>query len=212
MVVGHLSFKEFPRRKLWKKSYDEHQFSSVQSLSHVWLFVTLWTAAHQASLSITNSWSLPKLMSIESVRPQPSHPLSSPSSPALNLSQHQGLFQWVSSSHQVAKVLEFHLDRVLKSRDIILPTKVHIVKAMVFPVVMYGCESWTIKKAGHWKVDAFELWCWRRRFRVPLTARTSNQSILKEINLEYSLEGLMLKLQSLSTWCKEPTHWKRPWC
>ena len=85
---------------------------------------------------------------------QPSHPLSSPSPPALNLSQHQGLFQWVSSSHQVAKVLEFHLDRVLKSRDIILPTKVHIVKAMVFPVVMYGCESWTIKKAEHWRIDA----------------------------------------------------------
>ena len=84
---------------------------------------------------------------------------------------------------------------MLKSRDIILPTKVHLVKAMVFPVVMYGCESWTIKKAEHRGIDAFELWCWRRLLRVPWTARRSNQSILKEINPEYSLEGLMLKLK-----------------
>ena len=76
-----------------------------------------------------------------------------------------------------------------------LPTKVHIVKAMVFPVVMYGCESWTIKKAEPWRIDAFELWCWRRLLRIPWTARRSNQSILKKINSEYSLEGLMLKLQ-----------------
>ena len=84
---------------------------------------------------------------------------------------------------------------ILKSRDITLPTKVHLVKAMVFPVVMYGCESWTIKKAVCWRTDAFELWCWRRLFRVPWTARKSNQSILKEISPEYSLEGLMLKLK-----------------
>ena len=86
-----------------------------------------------------------------------------------------------------------NLDSILKSRDITLPTKVHIVKAMVFPVVMYGCETWTIKKAECWRIDAFELWCWRRLLRIPWTARRSNQSILKEINPESSLEGLMLK-------------------
>ena len=88
-----------------------------------------------------------------------------------------------------------NLDSTLKSRDITLPTKVRLVKAMVFPVVMYGCESWTIKKAEHWKIDAFELWCWRRLLRVPWTARRSNQSNIKEISPEYSLEGLMLKLK-----------------
>ena len=88
-----------------------------------------------------------------------------------------------------------NLDSILKSRDVILPTKVHLVKNMVFPVVMYGCESWTIKKAEHRRTDAFELWCWRRLLRVPLTARRSNQSILMEISPEYSLEGLMLKLK-----------------
>ena len=87
------------------------------------------------------------------------------------------------------------LDSILKSRDITLPTKFHLVKAMVFPVVMYGYESWTIKKAEHWRIDAFELQCWRRLLRVPWTARRSNQSILKEISPEYSLEGLMLKLK-----------------
>ena len=84
---------------------------------------------------------------------------------------------------------------ILKSRDITLPTKVHLIKAMVFPVVMYGCESWTIKKAEHWRIDAFELWCWRRLLRVPWTARRSNQSILKEISPGCSLEGLMLKMK-----------------
>ena len=88
-----------------------------------------------------------------------------------------------------------NLESILKSRDITLPTKAHLVKAMVFPVVMYGCESWTMKKAEHWRIDAFELWCWKRLLRVPWTARRSNQSILKEINLEYSLEELMLKLK-----------------
>ena len=88
-----------------------------------------------------------------------------------------------------------NLDSIIKSRDITLPTKVHLVKAMVFPVVMYGCESWTLKKAEHRRIDPFELWCWRRVLRVPWTARRSNQSILKEISPEYSLEGLMLRLK-----------------
>ena len=88
-----------------------------------------------------------------------------------------------------------NLDGILKSRDITLPTKVHLVKAMVFQVVMYGCESWTIKKAERRRIDDFELWCWRRLLRVPWTARRSNQSILKEISPEYLLEGLMLKLK-----------------
>ena len=87
-----------------------------------------------------------------------------------------------------------NLDSILKSRDITLPTKVCLVKAMVFPVLMYGCESWTIKKAERQRIDAFELWCWRRLLRVPWTARRSNQSILKEINPEFSLEGPMLKM------------------
>ena len=88
-----------------------------------------------------------------------------------------------------------NLNSVLKSRDITLPTKFHLVKAMIFPIVMYGCQSWTIKKAELQRIDAFELWCWRRLLRVPWTARKSNQTILKEISAEYSLEGLMLKLK-----------------
>ena len=88
-----------------------------------------------------------------------------------------------------------NLDSIFKSRDITLPTKVHLVKAMVFPVVMYGCESWTVKKAEHQRIDTFELWCWRRLLKLPRTARRSNQSILKEIGPEYSLEGLKLKLK-----------------
>ena len=123
-----------------------------------------------------------------------------------------------------------NLDSILKSRDITLSIKVRIVKAMVFPVFMYGCKSWNIKKAEHQRIDAFELWCWRRLLRVPWFARRSNQFILKEISPEYSLEGLMhvlalaahilkleglmlkLKLQYLATRGKEPSHWKRPWC
>ena len=107
-----------------------------------------------------------------------------------------------------------NLDSILKSRDITLSTKVHLVKAMVFPAVMYGCESWTIKKAECWRIDAFELWCWRKLLRVPWTARRSNQSILKEISPGCSLEGLMLKLKLwyLATWREELTHLKRPWC
>ena len=105
-------------------------------------------------------------------------------------------------SHEIKRCLLLgrkamtNLDSMLKSRDITLPTKVHLVKAMVFPIVMYGCESWTIKKAEHRRTDAFELWCWRRLLRVPWMARRSNQSILKEIRPECSLEGLMLKLKS----------------
>ena len=104
-------------------------------------------------------------------------------------------------SHEIKRCFLFgqkavtHLDSILKSRDITFPMKVHLVKSMVFPVVMYGCESWTIKKAEHRRIDAFELWCWRRLLRVSWTAKRSNQSILKEISPEYSLEGLMLKLK-----------------
>ena len=105
-----------------------------------------------------------------------------------------------------------NLDSILKSRDITLPTKVRLVKAMVFPVVMYQCESWTMKKAEHQRIDAFELWYWRRLLRIPWTARRSNQSILKEISPEYSLEGLMLKLklQYFDHLMEELTHLKRP--
>ena len=105
-----------------------------------------------------------------------------------------------------------HLDGILKSRDIALPTKVHLVKAMVFLVIMCGCESWTIKKAECQRIDAFELWCWRRLLRVPWTSRRSKQSILKEISLDYSLEGLMnWSSHIFSTWCEELTYLKRPW-
>ena len=104
-------------------------------------------------------------------------------------------------SHEIKRCLLLgrrvmtNLDSILKSRDVTLPTRAHLVKAMVFPVVMYGCETWTIKKAERQRIDAFELWCWRRLLRVPWTARRSNQSILKEISPDYSLEGLMLKLK-----------------
>ena len=104
-------------------------------------------------------------------------------------------------SHEIKKCLLLgrkamtNLDSILKNNDITLPTKIHLVKVMVFPVVMYGCTSWTIKKAEHQRIDAFELWCWRRLLRVPWTARRSNQSILKEISPEYSWEGLTLKLK-----------------
>ena len=106
-----------------------------------------------------------------------------------------------------------NLDHIFKSRDITLPTKVHLVKAMVFPVVMYGCESWTVKKAEYGRIDAFELWCWRRLLRVPWTARRSNQSILKEISPGISLEGMMLWLKlpyfgHLMRRGKVLTHWK----
>ena len=104
-----------------------------------------------------------------------------------------------------------NLDSIFKRRDITLPTKVHLVKAMVFPEVMYGCGSWTIKNSEHQRIDTFKLWYWRRLLRVPWTARRSNQSILKEISPGISLEGMMLKLNSstLATSCEELTHWKR---
>ena len=122
-------------------------------------------------------------------------------------------------SHEIKRYLILgrktmtNLGSILKSRDITLLTKVHIVKAMVFPVVMYGCESWTIKKADWQRIDAFELSCWRRLLRVPWTARRANQSILKEISPEYSLEDWCWSWSSntLATWCEEQSHWKRPW-
>ena len=106
-----------------------------------------------------------------------------------------------------------NLDSMLKSRDIILPTKVFIVKAMFFPVVMYGCESWTIKKAELWRTDTFELWCWRRLLRVPWTARRSNQSILKKwvLNIHWKDWCWSWNSNTLATWCEELTHWKRLW-
>ena len=104
-----------------------------------------------------------------------------------------------------------NLDSILKSRDITLPTKVHPVKAMVLPVFMYGYESWTVKKAERWRIDAFELWCWRRLLRVLWTARRSNQSILKEISPVF-IRGTDAEANTLATWCEELTHLKRPWC
>ena len=116
-------------------------------------------------------------------------------------------------SHEIKRRLLFgmkvmtNLDSILKSRDITLPTKVHLVKAMVFLVVMYECESWTVKKAERWRINAFQLWCWRRLLRVPWTSRRSNQSILKEINLGCSLEGLMLKLETPILWPPRAKSW-----
>ena len=106
------------------------------------------------------------------------------------------------------------LDSILINRDITLPTKVHLVKVMVFPVVMCGCETWTIKKAEHWRIDVFELWCWRRLLRVTWTARRSNQSILKEIvlNIHWKVWRWSWSSNTYATWCEELTHWKRHWC
>ena len=118
-------------------------------------------------------------------------------------------------SHEIKRCLLLgrkamtNLDSILKSRYVTLPTRVCLVKGVVFPVVMYGCESWIIKKAEHQRFDAFELWCWRRLLRVPWAARRSNQSVLKEISVKYSLEGLMLK-QKLQYFGEKLTHWKRP--
>ena len=121
-------------------------------------------------------------------------------------------------SHEIKRCLFLgrkamtNLDSVLKSRDIALPTNVHLVKALILPVVIYECENWTIKKAEHGRIDAFELWYWRRFLRVPWTARRSNQSMLKEISPEYSLEDWCWSSNILATWCEELTRWKRPWC
>ena len=118
-------------------------------------------------------------------------------------------------SHEIKRCLLLgrkvttNLDSILKSRDIILPTKVHLIKATVFPVVMYGCESWIVKKAECQRIDAFELWCWRRLLRVPQTARRSNQSIL---NVHCQDWCWSWNSNTLATWCEEWTHWKRPWC
>ena len=105
-----------------------------------------------------------------------------------------------------------NLESLLKSRDITLPTKVCLIKAMVFPVVMYGCESWTVKKVECQGTDAFDLWCWRRLLRLLWTARRSNQSILKEINPDIHWKNWCWSSNILATWCEELTHWKRPWC
>ena len=107
-----------------------------------------------------------------------------------------------------------NLDSIFQSRDITLPTKVRLVKAMVFPVVMHGCESWSIKKAEHRRTEALELWCWRRPLRVPWTARRSNESVLKEVVLGVHWRDWCWSWNSntLATWCGELTHWKRPWC
>ena len=139
--------------------------------------------------------------------------------------QCQTLFSWapkslqmVIASHEIKRRLLLgrkvmtNLDSILKNRDITLSAKVHLVKAMVFPVAMYRCESWTIKKAERWRIDAFELWCWRRLLRVPWTARRSNQSILKESVLNIHLKDWCWSWNSntLATWCEELTHLKRP--
>ena len=123
----------------------------------------------------------------------------------------KGIDMWLNVDDNIWVL---NLDSILKSRDINLSTKVHLVKAMVFPVVMYGCESWTIKKAEHRRIDAFELWYWRRLLRVPWMARRSNQSLLKEISPGCSLEGLILKLklQYFGHLMRRDTHLKRPWC
>ena len=130
--------------------------------------------------------------------------------------QWQILLSWAPKSLQIVTAIMKLKDPCSLEEKLwpTLQTKLYIVKAMVFPVVMYGCESWTIKKSEHWRTDAFKVWCWRRLLRVPWTPRRSNQSILKEIGPEYSLEGLMLSWNSntLATWCEELIPWERPWC
>ena len=176
--------------------------------------VTPWTAAHQASLSFTISWSLLKLRSIGlKLNIQKTKVVAS--SPVTSWQIDRETMETVTDfiflgskitadgdrSHEIKRSLPLGrkamktLDSVLKSRDITLPTKVYIVKAMVSPGVTYRCESWTVKKAECQRIDAFELWCWRRLLRVPWRARRLNQTILKDINPEYSLKGLMLKLK-----------------
>ena len=125
-------------------------------------------------------------------------------------------FFWDPWHSTLGRKVMTNLDNILKSKDLTLPTKVRLVKVMVFPVVMYGCESWTVKKAEQQRIDAFELWCWRRLLRVPWTARRSNQSMLKETSPGCSLEGLMLRLKfqyfGHFMWRVDPDDWKRPWC
>ena len=119
----------------------------------------------------------------------------------------------LKDAYSLERKVMTNLDSILKSRDITLPSKVCLVKAMVFPVVMYGCESWTVKKAERQRIDAFEVWCWRRRLRVPWTGRRSNQSILKEIlGVHWKDWCWSWNSSTLATSCEELTHWKRPWC
>ena len=157
----------------------------AQSLSRAQLFATSWTGAHQVPLSM--GFSRPGCWSGLPCPPPEDFPIPGiePRSPVLQADS----LPFEPPGKPMTK-----LDNMLKSRDITLPAKVCIVKAMVFPVVLHGCESWGIKKAEHQRVDTFELWTWRRLLRVPWTARRSKQSILQEINPEYSSEGLMLKL------------------
>ena len=218
------------------------QFSSVQLLSPVWLFLTPWIAACQATLSITNSQSSLKLMSIELVVPS-SHPIlrcpllllpSIPPSIKVFSNESTLHMRWpkywsfsIIPFKEIAGLISFRMDWLdllavqgtLKSLLQHHSSKASILWCstfftMVFPVVMYGYESWTIKKAELWGIHSFELCYWRRLLRVPWTTRRSNQSILKEINPEYSLKGLTLKpnLRYLDLWCEEQAHWKRPWC
>ena len=236
MVYCLLENKFWPALDVNQLSLPIFSVSSVQLLSCVWLFATPWITARQASLSITNSRSSLRFTSIESVMPsslkaQHSETKIMASGPITSWEIDGETVKTMSDfilggskitvdadcSHKIKRHLLIgskymtNWDNILKSRDIILPTNVHLVKPMVFPVVMYGCESWTIKKAEHWRIDAFELWCWRGLLRVPSTAWRSNQSILKEISPGISLEGMMLKLKfsTLATSCEELTHWKR---
>ena len=179
------------------------------SLSSVWLFATPWTVAYQAPLSMDSPGKNTGvgchfLLQCMKVKSQ-SRSVVSDSSRPHGLQPTRLLRPWdfPGKSTRVGchcllclgRILMTKLDRILKSRDITLLTKICLVKAMVFPVVMYGCESWTVKKAKRQRIDAFELWCWRRLLRVPGTARRSNNFILKEISPEYLLEGLMWKLK-----------------
>ena len=191
------------------------RLSSVQPLSHIRLFGTPWTAAQQAILFLFISWSSPKFMSIESVMLSNLLMVCRPSSPITSWQIDGKTIETVTDfiflvskitadgdcSHEIKRHLFLgrkamtNLDSILKSRHITLLTKICLVKAIIFPIVTYGCESWIIKKAESQRIDAFELRCWRRLLSVPWIARTSNQFILKEISLEHSLEGLMLKLK-----------------
>ena len=181
-------------------------------LSHVQLFATPWTTACQASLSITNSWSekVGLKLNIQETKIMASGPITSWQIDGETVETVSDFILGGSKitvdgdcSHAIERHLLLgrkamsNLFSMLKSGDITLPTKVCLVtvKAMVFPVGKYGCDSWNIKNAEHRRIDAFELWCWRRLLRIPWTVRRSNQSILKEISPEYSLEGLMLKLK-----------------
>ena len=176
----------------------------MKSLSRVQLLETPWTAAYQAK---EESEKVGLKLNIQKIKIMASSPITSWQVDGETVETARYFILGGSKitadgdyNHEITRLLLLgrkamtNLDSILKSRDIALPTKVHLVKAIVFSVVIYGCESWTIKRAECRRIDAFELWCWRRLLRVPWTARRSNQSILKELSPEYSLEGLMLKL------------------